>query len=380
MTAAATQAAVSTAVVSPLAALQSMWNAMASQLSYIFFNQAPTAAPSVWSQWGPNKQITVDLSAVSNNGFPVTYSIKTQPKYGTLSFDASTGRYTYTPNADFVTPGISDTFTITINNGASAALPGFAGFVQGVVHSLAVALNIAKPDSIDQQINVTVTGTGVYGGDVAQLAELHRQQNYWNCVLMSSAMAAAQVTNTLTEDEDTVVAWAKELDSIVSPGRKMFLSERLEMGAWPKDAVRLLEQHWAVTAVNTTYATYDANGKRIAGATAADGQRALNDLDAALAQGSAITVGINNNALYSSVPGWKPGSANPNFTTYNHQIQVLRVDVANGKVWVNDSALPSGGTEFSLSAFMKSWQASDYDLTVVSAIPQAGSASASTAA
>ena len=98
-------------------------------------------------------------------------------------------------------------------------------------------------------------------------------------------------------------------------------------------------------------------------ATAADGQRALNDMCAALAQGYAITAAINNNALYDS------GTSNANYTNYNHQIQVLKVDNATGKIWVNDSALESGGTQFSLSTFMKSWQVSNYDLTVVSANP-----------
>ena len=159
---------------------------------------------------------------------------------------------------------------------------------------------------------------------------------------------------------------AKELDSVVIPGRKMFLSELIEVGAWPKDSVVLMERHYPVTAANTTYGKYDANGNRIAGATPEDGQRALNDMNAALAQGKAVTIAINNNSLYSSRPGWTPSSSNPDFTTYDHQIQVLKIDVTNGKVWVNDSALATGGQEFSLSAVMKAWQVSDYDLTVVS--------------
>jgi hypothetical protein len=242
-----------------------------------------------------------------------------------------------------------------------------------VLHSIAVTMGISKPDTIDRQINVTVTGTGVYGGDVDQLKELWKKQDFYNCVLMASAMAAAQVTETETVDQDVIIDWAKELDSVVLPGRKMFLSELIDMGAWPKDAVVLMEKHYSVTAVNTTYGTYDANGNRISAATPEDGQRALNDMDAALAQGKAITVGINNNALYSSRAGWKASSSNPDFTSYNHQIQVIKVDLTTGTVWVNDSALEAGGLAFSLSAFMKSWQVSDYDLTVVSAIAQSGS-------
>ena len=54
---------------------------------------------------------------------------------------------------------------------------------------------------------------------------------------------------------------------------------------------------------------------------------------------------------------------------------MLRVDVPNGKVWVNDSALNSGGQEYSLSGFMKAWGASDYNLTIVTALPQSASSS-----
>ena len=91
-------------------------------------------------------------------------------------------------------------------------------------------------------------------------------------------------------------------------------------------------------------------------------------MNAALEQGEGITVAINADSLYSSRAIWQSSSSNPDFTTYDHQIQVIRVDLASGKVWVNDSALKTGGQEFSLSGLMKSWQASDYDLTVVSAI------------
>ena len=182
-------------------------------------------------------------------------------------------------------------------------MPAFAGFVQGVLHSAAVAMGISKPDTIERQITVTVNGTGVYGGDVTELAKLWQKQSYWNCALVASAMAAAQVTNTQTTDEQTMVDWAKELDSIVIPGRKMYLSEFIELGTYPADNVVLMERHFAVTAVNIRYGTYDANGNTITRATAVDGQRALNDMDAALAQGKAITVSVNNNSLYSSVSG-----------------------------------------------------------------------------
>jgi hypothetical protein len=359
----------SASTAAPAATLSSRWRDFVDQLSYIFFNQSPSLAPTVSGQSGSNKEITVKVNAVSNNGFPVTYSVKTPPKYGSLTFDETTARYKYTPNAEFVTPGISDTFTITVNNGTAAQLPGFAGFIQGVLHSFAIAMGIAKPDSTDRQIAVSVLGTGVYGGDVTELAKLHRQQSYWNCVLMASAMAAAQVTGTETLPEDVTVEWAKELDSVVIPGRKMYLSELIDLGTFPKDAVRLMEKHYPVTAVNTVYGTYDANGNRVSAATLADGQRALNDMNAALEQGKAVTIAINNWSLYSSRPNWSAPRSNLDYTIYNHQIQVLKVDIANGKVWVNDSALETGGQEFSLSAVMKAWQVSDYDLTVVAQRP-----------
>ncbi|CAN5124159.1 hypothetical protein BH09ACT8_BH09ACT8_59930 [soil metagenome] len=90
-------------------------------------------------------------------------TVKDYPKYGDLTVDATTGKYTYTPDADLVRPGITDRFTLTVNNGATAQLDGFAGVMQNLLHGLAIAPGAAQPDSVDRQITVTVTGDRRYG-------------------------------------------------------------------------------------------------------------------------------------------------------------------------------------------------------------------------
>jgi hypothetical protein len=134
------------------------------QIAYIFFNRAPGASVDVGGQsTDSSRQITVNVYGQSNNGFGVSYSIKEQPAYGELTEGDEPGTYIYTADEKLRVPGISDHFTITVNNGTQAALPGLAGTIQRLLHSIAIAVGAAKPDTIDKEISVTVEGTGKYG-------------------------------------------------------------------------------------------------------------------------------------------------------------------------------------------------------------------------
>lgn len=124
----ASGAAVGTAA-APLS-VESFFTEVARQLNYIFFNRAPSVAPVWYRPNGPGKQILVDVNGQSNNGFGLTYAIKDGPRYGTVVIDAATGKYTYSPDSSLVTPGITDRFTITVDNGSYAQLPGLAGVVR----------------------------------------------------------------------------------------------------------------------------------------------------------------------------------------------------------------------------------------------------------
>ncbi len=97
------------------------WSDLSEQFNYVFFNQAPSANPTNDPSDSEDGEITGRLGAESNNSFGLTYQIVDKEKYGTLNFDYVTGSYTYTPDAVLAQPGITDYFTVTINNGTYAA-------------------------------------------------------------------------------------------------------------------------------------------------------------------------------------------------------------------------------------------------------------------
>ena len=99
--------------------------------------------------------------------------------------------------------------------------------------------------------------------------------------------------------------------------------------------------------------------------TAQDGQLALGDLQAALAAGSAVTVSINTNIVWSAAGNYNL-PATPNFTESGHDATVVSVDMKKLKVYLNDSAVSYGqNMEVPLGAFLNGWQTSDYRMTVV---------------
>ncbi|WP_156487151.1 Ig-like domain-containing protein, partial [Achromobacter piechaudii] len=58
--------------------------------------------------------VTGQVSAVDGDGDPLAYSVGTAPAHGTVTVNASTGAYTYTPTADYYG---SDSFVVAINDG-----------------------------------------------------------------------------------------------------------------------------------------------------------------------------------------------------------------------------------------------------------------------
>ncbi|WP_233211292.1 Ig-like domain-containing protein, partial [Mycobacterium sp. shizuoka-1] len=355
-----------TAAATPARTLASMWNDLSRQLTYIFFNRTPTLSPAWYLPSGPGKTIRVDANGVANNGYAVTYGVSKQPTHGTVTYDNATGTYTYTPNSELVTPGITDRFTITVDNGSAADLPGALGMLQQALHTIAVRLGVAKPDIVEREIVVTVPGTGYYGdrGNAVYWVK----QSYSNCTLMATAMAIGQVTGT-KPTEETMVGLAKTTASVVYPGRRMYLDEDIANGVAVKDAVQLMNTttDFGVTASTKRYGTYDEAGNRITGATAADAQIALSDLEAALAAGNATMVTINSNIVWSTQPQYQ-SSATPNYTSGNHEAVVIAVDTAKGVVYFNDSG-PGYGKDMAvpLGAFLNGWQSNDYELTIVKA-------------
>jgi hypothetical protein len=297
------------------------------------------------------------LDGVSHNGYQVTYSIASGPKYGQITdFNSATGEYTYVPNPKLVNPGVTDSFTIVADNGAGAQLPGVLGLIQDALHSLAIRLNLARPDTVEETFTVKVLGDGAYGDTTnAQWAILN--QSYENCTLNATAAAIRQVTSgAKAPDEQDMVALAKANNSVDRPGAKMYLDENTSDGVAVKDAVALMAKEFGLTA-NTTH--YD------------DSPGAMADLQANLAYGNATMVTVSASLMWNAIPD-ASNDGNPNYTDLDHEIVVIAVNLKEGVVYVNDSSAtntkdqPIGaGMKVSLAAFLSSWKTSRYELTVV---------------
>ncbi|MGP1667629.1 MAG: hypothetical protein ACTS5I_17360, partial [Rhodanobacter sp.] len=309
--------------------LQSIWTDLSRQLSYIFFNRAPSADP-VTAPGSEPGVITVDPRFSSNNGFEVTHEVSTAPKYGTVTWDEESGQYFYTVDSSLVKPGMIDSFVVTVNNGEAAALPGFAGVVQDWVHSFAVNIGLSQPDTAEIVVDIAVAGEDGFKGKYGKPGNsiYWTQQHYGDCMLMASAMAVSQVTQTIPppDVEATWVGWARTTPSVAQPGAMMYLDETdVTNGVATKDAIVLMEEHFNVTATQTRYGSVDEAGERIP-ATAKDGQVALRDLQAALARGDATIVAVNSAVVWTAVPN-QGAEPFPNYVDADHAIVVTAVDM-----------------------------------------------------
>lgn len=79
------------------------------------FNQAPVVSiPTTISQTG--QTVTGDIGVTDPEGDALKYTIKQQPKYGTLTIDQTTGMFTYTPNDINYTAVQEDAFTVSVTD------------------------------------------------------------------------------------------------------------------------------------------------------------------------------------------------------------------------------------------------------------------------
>lgn len=342
---------------------QAVLSDIARQIQYTFFNKAPAANPTQNAQSGDDKQITGAVNGVGNNGYAPTYSVTTQPKYGAVTLDQNTGEYTYTARTDLIAPGITDQFTVAVNNGAAAKLPGLLGQVQLLLHSVAVALGAAKPDTVEETITVTVTGTGIYGDQAANAENWQDQEGDNTCVLLAIASVVGQLNGDLPNESD-MVTLGKATTSVVDPPAKMYIGTKEatgDAGLDIRDGIALL-QHFNLSGAFTKFDGKAHNGQTLAETKAAYGQDALTAMAAALAQGKAIMVDVDSQSIIDASNGQV--SSTP-VTETDHVIAVSGVDLANGRVYVNDGNLDKGSAAVSLSGFMKAWGADNFGLVVV---------------
>lgn len=357
---------------------QAVLNDIARQIHYTFFNTAPTADPTQNEQSGENKEITGAINGVGNNGFDPTYKVATQPKYGELTLDPKTGQYTYIARDALIAPGITDQFTVTVNNGTAARLPGVLGQVQLLLHSVAVALGAAKPDTVEKTITVTVTGTGVYGDQQTNAKNWQEQDGDNTCVLLAVASVANQLNGTNLTEQD-LVTLAKATTSVVNPPEKMYLGTKAatgDAGLDIRDGAALL-QHFGITGTLTTFDGKAQNGQTVAETKAAYGQAALTALAVALAEGKGVMVDVDSTTIVDASSGQV--SSTP-VTETDHEIAVSGVDLVNGLVYVNDGNLTKGSVAIPTNAFMSAWGADNFGLIIAQKTATAAAFSAGSVA
>ncbi|WP_445169627.1 hypothetical protein ACTXG7_10090 [Mycolicibacterium sp. Dal123E01] len=355
---------------------QAVFNDIARQIQYTLFNRAPTANPSRNAQSGEDKEITGAVNGVGNNGYDPTYKVTTQPKYGEVTLDPATGQYTYTARNDLITPGITDQFTVAVNNGTAAKLPGVLGQVQLLLHSVAVALGAAKPDTVEKTITVTVTGTGVYGNQQTNAKNWQEQDGDNTCVLLAVASVVGQLNGSLPT-EQAMVTLAKATPSVVDPAAKMYLGTKAatgDAGLDIRDGAALL-QHFGITGTISTFDGKARDGQSVAETKAAYGQGALTAVAAALAEGKAVMVDVDSDTIVKASSGQVSSTV---VTETDHEIAVSGVDLANGLVYVNDGNLGKGSVGIPLTAFMSAWGADNFGLVIAHKAASAASLPAAT--
>jgi hypothetical protein len=301
--------------------------------------------------------ITGWIYGTSNNAYAETY-VAIKPRYGAITVDPTSGRFTYTPNPNLIRPGYTDTFTVTVSNGTTAQMPGALGMMQTLLHSLAIRLGISEPDAVTQTVTIKVSGDGQYG-DLGN-SKFATKQSYDNCTLMATASAIYQITGTQPSEAD-MVNFARITNSVAHPGQKMYLDVNIATGVAVQDAVVLMKKYFNLTARTTQYGQ--------------DGQTALSDLEAALANGNAAMTTLAIDGVWASIPDSSP-TPDPSYTNANHEVTVIKVDTQGGWVYVNDSSAtdknyqPMGaGMKVAMGTFLSAWQASKYELTIVDKLP-----------
>lgn len=319
------------------------------QLSYIFNNTAPTIKAG--SQSGAGGIVTGTVTGDSNNGFVLAYSLGDKPEYGNVDVNATTGAYTYTPNAGLPSSVTADGFTIVANNGTAAQLPGLPGFAQSLLHALAIGIGVSAGDTADTEIAVSLVSQTVIGNPAAKV-------DYWQpATRQTAALAAANMVIGQLKREmlvwDKFIQEAKDTDSVektttnkitgASTGipRKMYnpgdYPETLKGGPYQDDnwifyadANQLLDTHGAV--VTGTY--YSESGGR---------DDALINLSTALYAGESVIVYPRNDP--------------DKLIQVGNVVTVLGIDFTQQQVYINDGARPEDGKGRTLSIddFIRVW-------------------------
>ncbi|OBJ23597.1 hypothetical protein A5621_21455 [Mycobacterium colombiense] len=215
------------------------------------------------------------------------------------------------------------------------------------VAAAAVALGLAAPAG--------AAASQLTYGDPTAAAQFWRQQQYDDCVLMSSADVIGEITGAQPSEHD-IIEKAQSTPSVAHPGpiyTKPAASSNPEAGpgANTADIPELLAQY-RIGAV--------AGDKDDAAQTGTPS--GMVGLERALAAGHKVIVSLNAELIWHQPVEQKDKNGRPES---NHAVVVTGVDTVAGMVHLNDSGIPEGRNEqIPIQLFVESWGTSN-ELMVV---------------
>lgn len=192
-------------------------------------------------------------------------------------------------------------------------------------------------------------------GDPTAAAQFWRQQQYDDCVLMSSADVIGEVTGVQPSEHD-IIDKAQSTPSIAHPGSiytKPAAASNPEygMGANTADIPELLAQYKVGAVLG------DKDDAAQTGSPAG-----IPALERALGTGHKVIVSLNAELIWHLPVEQKGQNGRPES---DHAVVVTGVDTAAGIVHLNDSGIPEGRNEqVPINLFVESWDTSN-DLMVV---------------
>ncbi|NTY60746.1 Ig-like domain-containing protein [Mycolicibacterium sphagni] len=127
------------------------------ELQYTLFNKPPTIAPIQHSEDPLTGVVVGDFHGSGATDSRLTYTA-TQPDNAAVHVNPD-GTFTVTPDANTAHVGGTVTFTVTADNGSGYRLPGLAGRIQAVIHSLAQRLGLSGSDTSTTVVTVDVAAT-----------------------------------------------------------------------------------------------------------------------------------------------------------------------------------------------------------------------------
>ncbi|MDX5695617.1 tandem-95 repeat protein, partial [Brenneria sp. L4-2C] len=126
-------------------------------------NDAPVTADQSLTT-AEDTPISGTISASDVDGDVLSYTVGEQPKNGTLTLDAATGEYTYTPTANF---NGSDSFTVTVDDGQGGTTVSTVNIGVTAVNDAPVTADQTLTTAEDTPISGTISASDVDGDELS---------------------------------------------------------------------------------------------------------------------------------------------------------------------------------------------------------------------